>query len=124
MNRGNRIAAVLLWIHGSIELMSLMALLPASKAYLPGGIGDHLFAENVVFVMVIGSLWGVIRWILGFGVWRSRRWAAVAAIIISGITLQAAVGIVPFGIMDTILAAPVLLLLLHGWFGKTTISSI
>lgn len=119
--KGLKVAAVLMFIHGFIELMGITALLPASKHFMPEGFA-HAPSENIGFFVLLGLLWGVTRWIAGLGVWRTRRWAVIFGMIISVITLQAAVTLNPFGIMDTLLAAPVLILLLRAWFGKTIIA--
>jgi hypothetical protein len=51
-----------------------------------------------------------------------RKWAIVVGIITSAITMIAAISVIPAGVVDTILSAPVLILLLYAWFGQDTLS--
>jgi hypothetical protein len=119
-------AAILLILHGFTEIMGLFALFaPAqyvSKLFVNfGGMSPSVLQENVVLISIFGLLWGITRIIAAIGIIKNRKWAMALGIIISSITLIASVSIIPFGIMDSLYAIPVLILLLIMWFGKTEI---
>jgi uncharacterized membrane protein (DUF2068 family) len=87
-----------------------------------GGGERQNSAENVLPISVIGAAWGISRFVAGRGIWSMRKWAIVVGIITSAITMIAAISVIPAGVVDTILSAPVLILLLYAWFGQDTLS--
>jgi hypothetical protein len=122
-----RIAAILLILHGFIEIMGLFALFApaqyvASMFINFGGMNPTALADNVVLISIFGVLWGITRIIAAIGILRSRKWALALGIIISVITLIASISIIPSGVMDSLFAIPVLVLLLKAWFGNAIIS--
>ena len=113
-----RIAAVLLVIHGLIEVMGLVGLNSAAELLESfGGMGKAQIAANSVSVVLLGVLWGLTRFTAAAGIFSGRKWAASLGIVISVVTLVASISIIPTGVLDTFLAVPVLALLLYGWFG-------
>jgi uncharacterized membrane protein (DUF2068 family) len=123
-----RIASGLLILHGITEVAGLFALLaPAGTVgqYLTnfGGLRAEEIAANATAIALLGAAWGVIRFFAAWGSWRMRKWGAVLGVAVSLVTLTAAISIFPAGLMDTFLAAPVLILLLYAWFGRESLNS-
>ena len=121
-----KIAAILLILHGIIEVLGLFALFaPAqysSKVFLNfGGMDPELIAGNLGMVAIFGPLWGVARIIAALGVLKRQKWAIVFGCILSAATLITSISIIPSGIMDTLLSIPVLIFLLRAWFGAATL---
>lgn len=121
MNRrmSARIAVLLMCIHGLIELAGLI-FIQSDPARLVsfGGLTGSLLTQNVGAVGMFGAIWGVSRLIASAGAWSLRKWAILLGIILSIITVAAAISIIPAGVADTILAMPALILLLYTWFGN------
>lgn len=121
-----KMASILLFLHGIIELFGLFALFaPAqyvSKFFLNfGGMEPELLAGNLGMVALFGPIWGVSRIIAALGINKKQKWAVVFGCILSTVTLITSISIIPAGIMDTILSIPVLIFLLRGWFGTATL---
>jgi len=119
-------SAILLILHGFIEIMGLFALFApaeyASQYFVNfGGMNPAALSENVALISMFGLLWGITRIIAAVGILRRRKWAMTLGILISSITLIASISIIPAGVMDTFFAIPVLILLLNAWFGKATL---
>ncbi|RPI28034.1 MAG: hypothetical protein EHM70_17175 [Chloroflexota bacterium] len=118
-----RIAAVLLILHGVIEIAGL-ALIGSHPGALTafGGLTGSLLEENIQTVALFGVLWGVARLAAAWGSWTLKKWAVALGIILSTITMIAAVTIIPAGFTDTLFSTPALILLLYTWFGNTEIT--
>lgn len=108
-----RIATLLLFFHGLIEIAG-----PIAFAFNPRIQMGGAFGAGPIGLALLGAVWGLTRLVAGWGIWHRRKWALMLGILMSAITMAAAVSIVPAGIVDTILAAPVLGLLLYLWFGN------
>jgi hypothetical protein len=122
-----KIVAILLLFHGFTEIMGLFALFAPSQYVAKmfvnfGGMSSAALADNVAMISMFGVFWGVTRVIAAVGILQNRKWALALGIIISVITLMTSISIIPAGVMDTLFAIPVLILLLIGWFGNTLIS--
>lgn len=122
-----RISAILLIMHGFIEIMGLFALFAPSQYVSQmfvnfGGMSPAVLADNVVLISIFGVLWGITRIIAAIGIMKMRKWAFALGILISVITLVTSISIIPMGVMDTFFAIPVLILLLIVWFGNTLIT--
>jgi len=117
--RTARIAAVLLILHGLLEIAGL-ALVNSNHGTLIafGGLTGTLLAENIQVVALIGVLWGFARLAAAWGTWISMKWAVALGIILSTITMTAAITIIPAGFTDTLFSSAVLILLLFTWFGS------
>ena len=112
-------AVVLMSFHGLIEIAGLMFINSAPERLANfGGLTGSLLEENVQLVGMFGALWGVSRLVAGWGIWSLRKWAILLGIILSVITVVAAITIIPAGVADTVLALPALILLLYTWFGN------
>jgi hypothetical protein len=114
-----RIASVLLILHGSIEFAGFAFINSLPNTLISfGGLTGSLLEQNAQTVGMFGALWGVSRLIAGWGAWSLRKWALMLGIILSVVTVVAAITIIPAGLADTFLAMPALILLLHAWFGN------
>ena len=110
-----KIAAILLFVHGLIEVLGavMLLILPPELAVTIPWAGEEL-----TFMAILSAISGGFRLFIGYGVWLIRKWGAVLAIIFSVVTMVAAHQIFPFGIMDISFATIVLALLITAWFGK------
>lgn len=117
-----RIACICLILHGAIEIFGLVLINSSPNTLISfGGLTGPLLEQNAPLVGMFGVLWGLSRLIAGWGGWSLQKWAIVLGIILSIVTVLAAITILPAGIADTILALPVLILLLYTWFGNERI---
>ena len=109
-----KISAALLFAHGIIEITGPMVLM--LNPQMTSG-----FEMESVSLMVIGLIWGMTRFAAGWGIWTMKKWAVMLGVLMGVITMTAAINVIPAGIVDTILSAPVLILLLYTWFGRETL---
>ncbi len=120
--RSSQIAAILLVLHGLIEIAGPVLLTSMPNTLVSfGGLTGSVLLQNVRTVVLFGLLWGIARLIAGWGVWGLRKWAVILGIILSIVTIVAAVTILPAGVMDTVFSIPVLIFLLYTWFGNQKI---
>jgi uncharacterized membrane protein (DUF2068 family) len=114
-----RIAGVLLGLHGLIEMVGFVFISFIPLALISfGGLTGAALERNTSAIAMFGVFWGVIRLVAAWGCWSLRKWALSLGMILSIITMLAAVTIIPAGVTDTLFAAPVLALLLYAWFGN------
>jgi hypothetical protein len=117
-----RIASILLVLHGAIEILALMFISSIPNTLISfGGLTGALLEQNAQTVGIFGGLWGLSRLVAGWGAWSLRKWALMLGIILSVVTVLAAITIIPAGVADTFLALPALILLLYTWFGNDVI---
>lgn len=107
-----KIASIVLFIHGFIEILAVMALL------VPAEFVPTWFQERPIFWAVISAIYGISRLIAGYAIWSMKKWGIVFALTLSIISIIVAPSIYPFGIMDLLLAVIVLVSLLYVWFGN------
>jgi hypothetical protein len=88
-----------------------------------GGLTGCMLEQNAHAIVLFGVLWGLARLIAGWGAWTLRKWALVLGIVLSIVTIVAAVTILPAGVTDTIFSVPVLIFLLYTWFGNQKIDT-
>ena len=120
--QSSKIAAVLLILHGVIEIAGPFLLSSMPHAMISfGGVSGSVLEQNIGTVVLFGVLWGFARLIAGWGAWILRKWAVVLGIILSLVTIVAAVTILPAGVTDTLFSIPVLVFLLYVWFGNQKI---
>lgn len=118
----SRIACIFLILHGTIEILGLAFISSASNTLVSfGGLTGSLLTQNIQTVGMFGGLWGISRLIAGWGAWSLQKWALMLGIILSVVTVIAAISIIPAGVADTFLAMPALILLLYAWFGSDVI---
>jgi hypothetical protein len=128
MNRklSARIASILLIMHGLMEVAGLVAIFSPAQAVAQsfenfGGMGKSQIAANMMPIVLLGVMWGITRFIAAWGVWSMKKWAITLGCAVSVVSLIAAISIIPAGVADTLLGAPVLILLLYTWFGSSKI---
>jgi len=111
---GAKVSAAFLFAHGIIEITGPVVLMlnpQMASGFETGSIG----------LMVIGLIWGTTRFAAGWGIRAMKKWAVMLGILMSVITMTAAINVIPAGIVDTILSAPALIFLLYTWFGRETL---
>jgi hypothetical protein len=107
-----KIASVVLFVHGFIEVIGA-ALMPFAPAeFLSTG-----FQEKLVFWAVLSAIYGLSRLVAGYGTWSVKKWGIVFGMALSITTMIGAPSIYPFGLIDLPLAVIVLAFLLYAWFG-------
>jgi uncharacterized membrane protein (DUF2068 family) len=79
------------------------------------------FAPPSPEVVIVGLVWGALRLIAGIGLRKNLMWGFWLSIIVCAIALAMMMTILPFGIMDGILAGTALILILTQYFGKKRI---
>jgi uncharacterized membrane protein (DUF2068 family) len=125
MNRklSARIASILLILHGLMEVAGLLGILFPAQAFAQtlenfGGMGKSQIANNIMSITLLGLIWGITRFIAAWGIWSMKKWAISLGCAVSIMSLLAAISIIPAGVADTLLSAPVLIFLLYTWFGN------
>jgi hypothetical protein len=118
MKRFLTIAAVLLLVHGLIELMALFAFV--SPTNQPSFIFEEL-TRNWQYAVWIGVISGILRMLAAIGIFANRKWGLVLGVLISMTTLVSLTFYLPFGVMDALLAGAVLTLLVVFNYGTTKI---
>ena len=118
MRRFLAIAAVLLLVHGLIELMGLFAFV--SPANQPSFIFEEL-TRNWQYAVWVGVISGILRILAATGIFANRKWGLALGVIISTTTLVSLTFYLPFGVMDALLAGAVLTLLIVSNYGSTKI---
>jgi len=83
-----------------------------------GGLNGPDLERNASAIAMFGVFWGISRLIAAWGIWSMKKWAVALGIVMSIVTLMAAITIIPAGVTDTLFAAPVLIFLLYAWFGN------
>ena len=117
--RSARLAAVLLALHGLLEVSGLFLSASLAQSLVSfGGLGKALIAPNTGAIVLFGVIWGLGRFVAAWGIWQFKRWAVSLGLVISLATLITALSIIPAGVTDTLLAVGALILLLHAWFGN------
>jgi len=112
-------AAIIIIIHGIIEISGFFAVLPI---WLGAEVPEWMpFAPPPQEVVIAGLVWGAIRLIGGIGLFKNLKWGLVLSVINCVIALSMMMHILPFGIMDGILAGTALILMLTQYFGNTKI---
>lgn len=118
-----RVAGILLILHGLIEVAGMVFINSIPFALISfGGLTGPALERNVSAIAMYGVFWGIARFIAAWGAWSLRKWAVLLGIILSTVTMIAAITIIPAGVTDTLFAVPVLILLLYAWFGNESIA--
>ena len=111
-----KIAAIIIIIHGIIEIAGLFSVLPIwlgveQSPWIP-------FNPPSPLVIIGGVIWGVLRLIGGFALYKNRLWGFWFSVILCVKALSAMFYILPFGLMDAIFAGAALILMLTEYFGE------
>jgi len=111
-----KIAAIIIIIHGIIEMGGLFSVLPIwlgaeQGAWVP-------FDPPEPTVVIGGVIWGVLRIIGAVGLLKNLKWGLVLSVFTGAIALVAMFDHMPFGLMDATLGGSALILMLTQYFGK------
>ena len=118
-SRRYKAAAIIIIIHGLIEIGGFFSVLPIWLGAEPSEFIP--FAPPSPEVVIAGLVWGVIRLIGGIGLFKNRMWGFALSIINCVIAITMMMHMLPFGIMDGILGSAALILILTQYFGKKKI---
>jgi len=107
-------AAIIIIIHGIIEIMGFFSVLPLwlgaeQGAWIP-------FDPPEPLIIIGGVIWGVFRLIGGFALYKNRMWGFWFSVILCVKALSAMFYILPFGLMDAVLGGVALILMLSQYF--------
>jgi len=117
-----RTASIFLLLHGLIEIAGLVFINSIPFALVSfGGLTGAALERNASAIAMFGILWGIARLIAAWGSWSLQKWALVLGIVLSTVTMVAAVMVIPAGVTDTLFSVPILILLLYAWFGNERI---
>ncbi|MGD2041148.1 MAG: hypothetical protein PVH11_09995 [Anaerolineae bacterium] len=105
-----KIPAILLFIHGVLEVAGPTALLLDPQLV-------SSFEMGSTSLMIVGLIWGVMCFVAVCGIWRHRKWAIALGVVMSTITMTVALDAGPTSVLDAALSVPILMVLLHAWFG-------
>ena len=114
---GVKIASLLFYLHGAIEIGGAAMLLVVPPDLLAA---TGFPFEKSISLALLSLICGAFRLFIGYAVWRMRKWGAVLGVIFSVITIISATQFLPFGIMDTLIAIAILALLTIAWLGEET----
>ena len=121
-NLSARIASGFLVLHGLIEIAGLVFINSIPLALISfGGLTGQALEHNASAIAMYGVFWGIARFVAAWGCWSLRKWTLILGMILSGMTMVAAVTIIPAGVTDTLFALPSLMFLLYAWFGNEMI---
>lgn len=110
-----KIGAVVLVIHGIIEIFAIMML------FVPAEFIPIDFQEESVFWAILSTIYGLSRVLSGYAIWSMKKWGIALGVALSMTTLIVAPSVYPFGVMDLPLAVFVLACLVYAWFGDETV---
>ncbi|MDH5508212.1 MAG: hypothetical protein OEZ02_13400 [Anaerolineae bacterium] len=110
-----KIAAITLILFGIFELMGLIILV-VPEEYIPKD-----FETQTVFWALLSSIFGINRIIAGIAIWSNKKWGMVYGLMLSLTTMIVAPTIIPFGIIDLVLATIICISLLYTYFGNEKI---
>lgn len=124
-----KMASILMFIHGAfMEIGGCLCLIPI---FILGSekidINQYFsfivpyFQNNMHLMLIIGTIYGIVRVIGAIGLWKNRMWGLVLSVINSVITMALMMFMLPAGIMDGILACSALILILIQYFGDKKI---
>ena len=118
--RQYKIAAIIIIIHGSIELAGFFSVLPL---WFFGAEQDEFifFEPPSAEIIFVGVIWGVLRLTAGIALFKNKMWGLALSVITCSVALSTMLTILPFGIMDGVLAGSALILILTQYFGKKKI---
>ncbi|MCL2386840.1 MAG: hypothetical protein FWC89_04720 [Defluviitaleaceae bacterium] len=109
-------AAIIIIIHGLIEIGGFFSVLPI---WLGAEQADWMSFEPPPPIVVIGGvIWGVLRLIGGFALYKNRMWGFWFSVILCVKAIYAMFEFLPFGLMDATLGSVALILMLTQYFGK------
>jgi uncharacterized membrane protein (UPF0136 family) len=124
-----KIASALMFIHGAfMEVGGCLCLIPVFAVGSDKFDMNRYFTfivpylkENMNLMLVMGTIYGIVRMIGAVGLWKNKMWGLVLSVINCVITMALMPFMLPAGIIDGILAATALILILVQYFGNKKI---
>ncbi len=117
-------------VHGAF--MEIGGVLCAVPALVLGGdkfdIGNYFsfklpyFQDNLYMVLFMGAIFGTMRVIGAIGLRKNRMWGLALSVINCVLTMALMMFMLPYGVMDGLLACAALVLILTGYFGERKIT--
>ncbi len=122
-----KLASLLMIIHGGcMEIGGVFCLIPA--LLLEGfDISQYFsfklpyFQDNLYLMLIMGAIYGIVRIIGAVGLLKNKMWGLVLSVINCVLTMALMMFMLPFGIIDGILASAALILMLMQYYGDKTI---
>lgn len=122
-----KLASLLMIIHGGcMEIGGVFCLIPA--LLLEGfDVSQYFsfklpyFQDNLYLMLIMGAIYGVVRIIGAVGLLKNKMWGLVLSVINCILTMALMMFMLPFGIVDGILASAALILMLMQYYGDKTI---
>ena len=111
-----KLAAIIIIIHGLIEIGGFFSVLPIWLGVEPSAFVP--FVPPPPEIVIGGVIWGVLRLIGGIGLLKNLKWGLALSVINCTIAISAMFEHMPFGLMDATLAGTALILMLTQYFGK------
>jgi hypothetical protein len=108
---GQKCASILLFFFGLFELMGLLMLVIPDE-YVPSN-----FETQSVFWGLLSGIYGIARIAAGYALWTNKKWGFVFGLLLCLATMIVAPTIVPFGVVDLILAVVISICLLYAYYG-------
>lgn len=124
-----KIASILMFIHGAfMEIGGCLCLIPVfilgSEKFDINKYFSFIvpyFQNNMNLMLIVGTIYGIIRVIGAVGLWKNRMWGLALSIINCVVTMTLMMFMLPAGIMDGILSGSALILILTQYFGNKKI---
>lgn len=124
-----KIASILMFIHGAfMEIGGCLCLIPVfilgSEKFDINNYFSFIvpyFQNNMNLMLIVGTIYGIVRIIGAIGLWKNRMWGLVLSIINCVITMTLMMFMLPAGVMDGILSCSALILILLQYFGNKKI---
>ena len=124
-----KIASILMFIHGAfMEIGGCLCLIPV---FISGSekfdINKYFsfivpyFQNNMNLMLIVGTIYGIVRVIGAVGLWKNRMWGLALSIINCVVAMTLMMFMLPAGIMDGILSCGALILILLQYFGDKKI---
>lgn len=124
-----KMASILMFIHGAfMEIGGCLCLIPVfilgSEKFDINKYFSFIvpyFQNNMNLMLIVGTIYGIIRVIGAVGLWKNRMWGLALSIINCVVTMTLMMFMLPAGIMDGILSGSALILILTQYFGNKRI---
>ena len=114
--RSARIAALIIGLHGAIELLGpVLLLVGGESAEIP--FAEYQQAPQF-FTISIGLIYGLLRLVSLRPIWQGKRWGLYLGASLSLVSMILGYTIIPAGIMDTLLGGLAMMFLLRAIFGE------
>lgn len=122
-----KLASLLMIIHGGcMEIGGVFCLIPA-LLFEGFDISQYFsfklpyFQDNLYLMLIMGAIYGIVRIIGAIGLLKNKMWGLVLSVINCVLTMALMMFMLPFGIVDGILASAALILMLMQYYGDKTI---